>query len=85
MGTWRGMMWLAPRASEAAVGIFELFGLRILDALRIDADGGDCLVLKGTVAAIDLDRGNGVNDLKALGDLAEGRILLVKMRGVLVR
>ena len=65
-------------------GLSALVGLGVGLAERIHTDGGHLLLLEGTVVVVDLGVGDLIHDFHALGDLAEGRVLLIEMRGVLM-
>ena len=69
---------------ETAVGIGQLLGLGIGLALSVYGDGNDLLLSHGTVSHAGSGGSDGIHNVHAGSDLAEGGVLAVQVLSVLV-
>ena len=67
---------------ESAVGIGELGGLGVALAVGVHGDGGDLLLLDGTVVAAGLGLGDGIDHIHAGQNLAEAGVLHIQVLGI---
>jgi len=84
VGQWDGWHPTVIGLSESAVGIGELLQLCDGGTVGFNRDGCDLLLGHRTILAISLDLGDGIDNIHAGSDLAEGCVLAVQMLGILV-